>query len=143
MLNYRSSIVVDRPPEHVFEYLSDPAKQALWSDVPMRKLTEGNFATGSRMEVTFGKSPLSARIGLEFSDVQPGQRMAWRTVSGPIDWTGEYRLNPTGDAATELTQEGSFRFKGFWRLLEPMIVAEMRGNELKELQRLKAAAEAA
>ena len=143
MLNYRSSVVVNRPPEIVFEYLADPAKQALWSDVPMRKLTEGNFATGSRMEVTFGKGLLSAKLGLEFSDVQPGRRMAWRTFSGPIAWDGEYRLAPAGEAATELTQEGHMRFKGLWRIFEPLVVAEMRGNEEKELERLKAAAEAA
>lgn len=142
MLNYRSSVVVDRSPEIVFDYLADPAKQALWSDVPMRKLTEGNVATGSRMEVTFGKGPLSARLGLEFSDVQPGRRMAWRTFSGPIDWEGEYRLAAAGDAGTELTHQGRMRFKGLWRIFEPLVVAEMRGNEEKELERLKASAEA-
>ena len=142
MLKYRSAVVVNRPPEIVFQYLADPAKQALWSDVPMRKLTEGHFTTGSRIEVTFGKGPLSAKLGLEFTDVQPGQRMAWRSFSGPIDWDGEYRLAPAGEAATELSQEGRLRFKGLWRILEPLVVAEMRGNEEKELERLKAAAEA-
>jgi uncharacterized protein YndB with AHSA1/START domain len=36
MLTYESSVSIDRPPEVVFGYLIDPAKQALWSDVPMR-----------------------------------------------------------------------------------------------------------
>ena len=55
MIRYESRVVVDRPPEVVFPFLIEPAKQALWSDVPMRKVTDGPFESGSRLEVTFGK----------------------------------------------------------------------------------------
>ena len=41
MVGYGSSVHVARDPSVVFLYLIEPAKQALWSDVPMRRLTEG------------------------------------------------------------------------------------------------------
>src|SRR5687768_17024938 len=101
VLRYGSRVIIDRPPDAVFPYLVEPAKQALWSDVPMRRLSEGPFATGSRFEVTFGRGPLSATIGLELTALEPGRRMAWTTFSGPIRWDGEYRVSPSGDARTE------------------------------------------
>ena len=142
MLRYESMVTIDRPPEVVFSYLVEPAKQALWSDVPMRRLSEGPFATGTRFEVTFGKGPLSATLGLELTALEPERRMAWRTFSGPIRWTGEYRVTPVDAARAELHQEGLLEFTGLWRLLEPLIAGEIRSGEVKELEKLKAAAEA-
>lgn len=143
MIQYESAVRVERPPAVVFEYLVDPAKQALWSDVPMRKLAEGPLTTGSRIEVTFGKGPLKMALGLELTAVEPGRRMAWRTFSGPARWVGEYRMAPTEGGATELRQDGRLELTGLWRFVEPLVATEIRTGELKELERLKAAAEAA
>ena len=142
MITYESKVIVDRPPEVVFDYLVEPAKQALWSDVPMRQLTGGPFAKGTRFEVTFGKGPLSVTLGLELIALEPGRRMAWTTFRGPIRWDGEYRVAPSGDAGSALEQEGRLRFTGLWRLVEPLVAGEIRDGEVKELEKLKAAAEA-
>jgi hypothetical protein len=139
VVSYESRVTIDRPREVVLPYLLEPPKQALWSDVPMRQLTDGPLGTGSRMEVTFGMGPLKATIGLELTVEQP-RRMAFRSFSGPIRWTGEYRLEPAG-AGTEVSQVGRLEFTGLWRLLEPLVGAEISRGEVKELERLKAAAE--
>jgi hypothetical protein len=143
VISYESQATVDRPPETVFPFLIEPAKQALWSDVPMRVLSDGPLGQGSRMELTFGKGPISARIVLELTAVELGRLLSWKTVSGPIDWTGAYRLVPAGASATQISQQGAMRFTGLWRLLEPLVGAEIKGGELKELEKLKAVVEAA
>ena len=142
MISYQSSVSIARPADQVFDYLIEPAKQALWSDVPMRKVTEGPLGAGSRMEVTFGMGPLKALIGLELGPVEPGRRMAFKSYSGPIRWDGEYRLAASGTDATEVSQDGRLTFTGLWRLLEPLVGGEISKGEVKELERLKAAVEA-
>ena len=142
MVSYESTVSIARPPEAVFPYLVEPALQAQWSDVPMRKLTAGPLVTGSRLEVTFGMGPVKATIGLELTAVEAGRQMAWRSFSGPIRWEGEYRLTPSGDG-TELSQEGRLQFTGLWRLIEPLVGAEIRSGEVKELEKIKALVEAA
>ena len=137
MLTYASQVHVDRPPEVVFPYLVEPEQQKLWSDVPMRLLTAGPLAAGSRMEVTFGMGPIKAVVGLEISALDPARRMAFRTFSGPIRWDGEYRLQPSGTHGTELSQEGRLVFTGLWRLVEPIAGREIERGEVKELERLK------
>src|SRR5262245_10004634 len=131
MLSYESHVHVDRSPAAVFPYLIEPQRQALWSDVPMKQLTEGPLAAGSRMEVTFGMGPIKATVGLEISDLEPGRRMAFRSFSGPIRWDGEYTLAPGEIGGTELRQEGRLKFTGLWRLVEPIAGAEIKSGEVK------------
>jgi uncharacterized protein YndB with AHSA1/START domain len=139
-LTYASEVEIARPPEEVFRYLIEPPRQAHWSDVPMRQLTDGELGSGSRMEVVFGMGPIKARIGLELTDVDGPHRMAFRSFSGPIGWDGEYLLTPT-PAGTRLSQTGQLEFRGLWRLLEPLAGAEISRGEVKELERLKVVAE--
>ncbi len=143
MISYDSKVTIGKPPEEVFPYLIEPAKQALWSDVPMRPLTgAGDMRVGTQMEVTFGMGPLKARVGLEITALEPNSRMAFESFSGPIGWKGEYRLSPA-DGGTELSQEGSLTFHGLWRLIQPLVGAEISRGEVKELERLKAVIEKA
>lgn len=142
MLTYKSSVSIDRSPDMVFPYFMEPSKQAQWSDVQMRRLTDGPFGPGTRMEVTFGMGPLKARIGLEITSLEQDRGMTWTSFSGPIRWAGEYRLEPVG-AGTTVSQQGSLTFTGLWRLLEPIVGAEIQRGEEKELEKLKALVEAA
>jgi len=141
MLTYRSQVTVDGTPDTVFRYLIEPALQALWSDVPMRQVTDGPLGVGSRLEVTLGRSPLKATLGLELTAAEPGRRLSFRSFSGPIRWDGEYRLTPSAEGGTEVSQEARLVFTGLWRLLEPLIGAEIRSGEIKELERLKSVVE--
>ena len=141
MLQYSSSVSIARPPDVVFPYFSEVAKQALWSDVPMRRLTDGPFGAGSQIEVSFGMGLLKTRIGLEITELVQDQRMAWRTLYGPIKWSGEYNLEPSG-TGTVVSQRGTLTFTGLWRLAEPMAGAEIQKGEEKELEKLKAVVEA-
>ena len=143
MITYRSEVAIARPPADVWPYLVEREKQALWSDVPMEPLTEGPVRTGSRMRLSFGEGPLRATLTLEISAVEPSSRVAFRTVSqGGIQWDGEYRLTPTSDGVgTRLSQQGTLRFSGLWRLAEPVVGAEIKRNEVAELEKLKAVLE--
>jgi uncharacterized protein YndB with AHSA1/START domain len=141
MLHYQSQVVIERPRETVFSYLIEPARQALWSDVPMRQLTDGPLTSGSRLEVVFGMGPIKARVGLELTSVEEGRRMAFASFSGPIGWAGEYRLTDTESGGTEISQEGTLEFHGLWRLFQPLVGAEISRGEVKELERLKTVVE--
>jgi uncharacterized protein YndB with AHSA1/START domain len=141
VLSYRSQVSIERPPETVFRYLIDPGLQTLWSGVPMRRLTAGDPEPGSQLEVTFAMGPLKARIGLELSKVEPGRVLAFKSFSGPIRWDGEYRLESTEGGATVVSQEGRLAFSGAWRLIEPLVGAEISRGEIKELEKLKSVVE--
>jgi len=141
MKAYRFQVSINRPPDAVFPFLVETEKQALYSDVPMRLVTEGPLRTGSKMEVSMGSGFMKANLGLEMVDVNRDRKMAYKTYSGPIDWQGEYLLEPTQDGGTVVTHEGSMRFHGLWRLAEPLVGAELSRNGAKEMDRMKVAVE--
>ena len=138
MITYGTDVVVARPAGEVWPFLVERDKQALWSDVPMEPLTEGPMHAGSRMRLSFGGGPLRTFLTLEIAALDPGERLAFRTVSkGGIQWDGEYRLAPAEGAGTRLSQQGTLRFTGLWRLVEPILSAEIRQGEIAELEKLK------
>lgn len=141
MLSYRSEVSIQQSPETVFRYLIDPGLQTLWSGVAMRQLTTGDPEPGSQLEVTFAMGPLKTKIGLELSRVEPGHMLAFKTFSGPIRWDGEYRLESSDGRATVVSQEGRLAFSGAWRLIEPLVGAEISRGEIKELEKLKSVVE--
>ena len=142
MISYESEVNVNRPPDTVFRFLIEPDKQAQWADLAMRPLADGPPAQGYRMEISFGLGPIKARMGVEYKAFEPGRRLGFGTFSGPIEWEGEYRLEPTAEG-TKLSQRGRMAFTGLWRLVEPLLGGEIKNGEIKELEKLKAAAEAA
>ena len=138
MISYGSDVVIRRPPAEVWPYLVERDKQALWSDVPMEPLTEALNQAGSRMRLSFGMGPIRTSVTLEYSAYEPPERLAFRTISqGGIQWDGEYRLTATDDGATRLSQQGTLRFTGFWRLAEPVAGNEIRRGEIAELEKLR------
>jgi uncharacterized protein YndB with AHSA1/START domain len=141
-VSYASEVTINRPLDDVFPYIIEPTKQALWSDVPMRRLDgeDGAMRPGSRIEVSFGMGPMKAKVGLEMVAVEDGRRMAWRTFSGPIKWEGEYVLEPAA-GGTRLSQHGTLTFTGLWRLMESMAGREIQSGEVKELEKLKSVVE--
>lgn len=141
MISYGSAVSIAASPEAVYPYLVELEKQALWSDVAMEPITAGPLRTGSQLRLEFGKGPVRVRIVLEFVALDVNRLVEWRTIEGPIRWEGAYRLEPDGPAATRLSQSGRFQFRGLWRLLEPVFGAEMKGAEIKELEKLKSIVE--
>lgn len=138
MVPYSSEVTIARPPSEVFPWLVEPGKQAQWSDVPMQLLTEGPLRQGSRMRLSFGRGPLHASLDLEITSLEPHAKMAFTTVShGGIHWEGGYDLAPAEGGGTRLAQQGMLRFSGLWRVLEPIIGAEIKRGEIAELERLK------
>lgn len=138
MIPYSSEVTIARPPGQVFPWLVEPAKQARWSDVPMQPLTEGPMRQGSRMRLSFGRGPLHASLDLEITSLEPDVRLAFTTVSdGGIQWEGAYDLSPADGGGTRVLQQGMLRFRGLWRVLEPMMGAEIKRGEIAELERLK------
>jgi uncharacterized protein YndB with AHSA1/START domain len=138
MIPYSSEVTIARPPGEVFPWLIEPAKQGQWSDVPMQPLTEGPLRQGSRMRLSLGRGPLHVSLDLEITSLEPDARLAFTTVSdGGIQWDGAYDLTPADGGGTRLAQQGTLRFRGLWRVLEPLIGAEIKRGEIAELERLK------
>lgn len=126
-MKLESSLVINRPVETVWAYISDFKNMPIWStgtlevqltsEPPVRKgstyLWVGQFL-GQRLEVTS-----------EVTEFEPNRAWAYRTLSGPFANAAAYRLEPAdGGARVTISAEGEMN--GFFKLAEPVVAAMTR-----------------
>jgi len=111
-----SEIVINRPPDDVFEFLANPENDPQWrSGVIDLKRVSGNG------------------IGARYA--QGVKTIAFQTVTGPVRPRGRYRLTAVDDG-TRVRFELEADVNGLKRLMAPMVQKTMN-NEVGQLDRLK------
>ena len=138
MIHYSVDITVDRPTADVFPYLADITTYPQWmGGSSTEAISPGPLAPGYRYRYQTDEGEFE----LEVTAVMPGRGFSARTVTGPMDWTGTFEVNPDGDAGSRVLSSGSIRLRGIRRLMEPFAGGEVRQREQAELDRLKALVE--
>lgn len=75
-------VPVDTEPKLVYDALStSEGVNGWWSDH-----TEGPSGIGSTMRVAFPDAPIT--FDFEVVEERPGERVAWKCLSGPPEWVG-------------------------------------------------------
>jgi uncharacterized membrane protein len=140
---FEQEIVIERPPDEVFDYLSDLANLPEWQssivevrredDAPLRegaRFTEVRRVAGRRIEST-----------IEVATLEPGREFALRVVDGPLPGTVRHLVSAEGDA-TRLTVLGELGGGGLRSLAGPLLERAARHEAKSDLRRLKQVLEA-
>ncbi len=143
MTRIEKSVVIDRPVEDVWEYVHDPANDAVWQTSIVETRHEGGPAMDVGTRIVEVRRFLGRRFetSWEVSEFDPPRRSAVRSVSGPIPFTGSYVLEAV-DGCTRFTLRMDTEAHGFFKLAEP-VFGRMAGREMEaNLGHLKDALEA-
>ena len=122
MANIRIAVVINRPVEDVFAFLTDPEKAVEWSSalVESTKTSEGPVGVGTtgRQVIKF----LGRRIesDWELTEFEPNTKISLKSTSGPIASTGTSTFESV-EGGTRVTVEGDAELGGFFRLAEPLV----------------------
>jgi uncharacterized membrane protein len=147
MIQVKRSIVISRPIDEVFTYVSDLRHSAVWQPglEEVRKKTEGPLRVGT--EFTFVRKFLGKRLesGNKFIEYEPNTRVTFVIPSGPVPGEASYLFESTPHG-TKVTSKIQLEFKGLTRLAEPLVTSslirdmETGFDKLKELLENGAAA---
>lgn len=138
MIRYSSVVTIKRPPGVVFAALLDPDRYSQWTEmVDMRLDTPGDAKVGSRGRFRLAKGPIKGMLDYTITELEPDRLVTFQIEHPALTWRAMSRLEPVGDG-TRLEYSGEIRLRGWRRLLEPFMGAEMRAGEDKEVQVLKA-----
>ena len=131
MTRIERSIVIDRPIDEVWEFVHDTTKDALWQTTlaESEKLTGGPMRVGTKVREVRRFLGLRIETAWEVTEYEPNRKSAIRAVSGPVPFTGGYRLDPS-DAGTKFTVNGELDAHGFFKLAEP-VFARITRRELE------------
>jgi len=139
MIEINEEIVVERPAEVVFAFVSDPANTPRYQPdiVSSRIETPGPVRRGTRFQETMKVGPWRIDSSCE---VVEHERPRVVTFAG----TGRmlrYRCQLTFESVPQGTRiriAGTAQPQGWWRLMEPMLRAEMRKAVPQQLARMRA-----
>ena len=126
-MKLESSIVINRPTETVWAYMSNFEKTSTWNPatVEMRLTSEPPLREGSTY--TWVGQFLGRRIesNAEVTVFEPNREFAYKIVSGPFPGTASNRLESVaGSTQVVLTSEADM--SGFFKLAEPVLAAITR-----------------
>ena len=122
MIRLEREVDVNRPPEAVFDYLSDIGHLPAWQPGIQlaEQTTPGAVGQGTqfRMIVRGPTGPIEASG--EIVEFERPRRIGLQGLSGPVDLNGSLDFEPS-DSGTRLRITASIEPKGMLRFMEAMI----------------------
>lgn len=139
MIAVSATVSIARPPELVFNVLSDVERYlASWADGPVAatKATPGPTKVGSVFLITAKAGLMRMRYRYEILGWEPPTRLVGRGVVGPVRFDVEYRLLDAA-GSTDLEQSIRANLSGPFRLAKRVVQNRLRGQVGLELRRLR------
>jgi uncharacterized membrane protein len=140
MIDFTTTIEIDRPVNEVFAYVADPAKLPTWqtNTVEVTQTTDGPLRVGSRLrEVHLAPGGRRLESLVEVTELDPNRVFALRIVEGPLPVDGRFVFAPAATGMTQVAVHGSGRPRGAMRLLAPLLSRVLRRQFAAHLAELK------
>jgi uncharacterized protein YndB with AHSA1/START domain len=143
MITVEQSVVIGRPAEDVFAFVSDQTNAPRWQRglLEVRRTTAGPIGVGTRHNVV--RTLMGRRLTLsnEYTRYEPNTLVAF-TWLGTMPGHASYVVEPAGMDRATLTSRIEMRAAGLFRLAEPLMAAGLRRDVDANLGALKGILEA-
>jgi carbon monoxide dehydrogenase subunit G len=125
MVKVEHSIVIKRPAEVVFGYLTEIANLTEWQSGVLEARSDGPLRVGSTLTELRKFLGMRGESTLEVTELRPNELFSLAVVSGPLPLEVSHRLTPT-DEGTRLDVVVQGEPRGFARLEGPLLVRVVR-----------------
>ena len=132
------AVVISRPRDEVFAFVSDARSRPRWDDsVDSEELTSPEpIGVGTTVRTRLQSMGRDYEIDWEVVEHRPRDRMTVESTSGPMSTTLAYRVDAReGGTAVQFSVTG--RPTGMLRLLQPLIAHRTQRNLDRGFARLK------
>lgn len=129
-------VEIDRAPSEVFAFLADGENDRRWRSGVLDVRRKAGQGQGAVYEQGV-RGPFGRRVpaDYEITEYEPGSRIAFRAITGPVRPEGSYRLEPTA-TGTRVTFVLRCAPAGLAKLMSPMVAKTMK-SEVAQLSKLK------
>ncbi|HEX2110416.1 MAG TPA: SRPBCC family protein [Gaiellaceae bacterium] len=138
------TVVIGRPAQEVFAYVSDLARHPEWQDKLLDATVEGEdpIRVGTRVKQTRRVGRGTRTFTLEVTEHDPPNRLAFQGIDGPVRPQGKITFEPLDGERTRYSAQLDFDGHGLGVLLAPLVRRDARRQLPESLQRLKQRLEA-
>ncbi|WP_367320041.1 SRPBCC family protein [Streptomyces sp. HUAS ZL42] len=129
----RETVDIDRSPEEVFSYITDPSHMPEWqqSAVSAHRVGGAPMSVGSRVKATWQLGRLQFPMTMEVTEFDPPRSWRLRGVEGPARGEVHGTIEPLDDGArSRLTIDLDFESYGLGRALVPLVLRPRARKEL-------------
>ncbi|MGH3648928.1 MAG: SRPBCC family protein [Micromonosporaceae bacterium] len=140
-----SDIQIDRPPEEVYAYATDPTRFSEWQYDVVSVRMEGDSPAdvGTQFTTTRRIGPSQRTMTQEIIEVDPPRHWAARGVDGPLRPSASITVAPLDDGAhSKVTFSLDFEGHGIGRPLVPLVTRMARKGAPLSYRHLKERLEA-
>lgn len=143
MSNENARIIIHRPVEHVYEFMSVPKNRLRYDPklIDVRQTPEGPLRIGTQIvEVRsmFGKR---GEMVTEVVELEPNQRIGYRTLQNdPMNAVGAYQFESVPEG-TRLTLNFAVSPRGIMKLAMPFVGRGLKRDIAAGLENIKAVLE--
>jgi uncharacterized protein YndB with AHSA1/START domain len=126
-------VEIDRPPDEVFQYATDPSRLPDWQESALDARVQGGGAlgVGSRLVVTRRIGRGERTMTTELTTHDPPRSWGGRGIDGPVRGIFTLTVEPLdGGARSRVTIEFDFEGHGLGRLLVPLFVRPQVRKEM-------------
>lgn len=131
----KETIDIDRSPEDVYAYVTDPSHLPEWQEsaVSAHQVGEIPIGVGSRVEVTRRIGRREFPMTMEVTEFDPPRSWTMRGIDGPVRGRVHGTIEAlAGGSGSRLTLDLDFESHGKGKVLVPMVV---RPHARKEMPR--------
>jgi uncharacterized protein YndB with AHSA1/START domain len=126
MFETNNSIFINRPPQEVFNAITDPAKLSLWQSMTetAQWKSNSNHGVGSTMRVVARFLGRKIESDIEITAWEPPRRVDYKFVNGPYPAQVSNTLEPQGER-TLITAKSQGDMGGFFKLAEGLVARQL------------------
>jgi uncharacterized protein YndB with AHSA1/START domain len=128
-----STIEIERPPEEVFAYVTDPARFAEWQRHVVSGGVEGSgpHVVGTRCTTTRRMGGTERTTTQEVTRIDPPRSWSVRGIDGPVRANVDVTVEPLDDGAhSRMTISLEFVGRGIGRMIVPVFVHPTAAKEV-------------
>jgi uncharacterized protein YndB with AHSA1/START domain len=139
-LRIEQSIEIARPPQAVFDFLTDPERLPEWqtSTVEVRRERSGPLEVGERFTEVHAAMGRRLESTVEVAESTPPSAFALKILDGAMPLDGRWTFEPTADG-TRVHFVGEANVGGLKKLARPLIARQFRGYHELLKKRLEGA----
>jgi uncharacterized membrane protein len=142
MARTEHTVVVERPPDEVFAFLTDVSSVPEWQSgaVEVRQLEpEPSVGVGTKYVQVLKFLGRQFEATIEVTEYEPGRRFSIKTLSGPVPFQVQHTLEPSNGEGTKLRVTLEGEPGGLFKIAEPIVMRNAQrqvANDFATLKRL-------
>ena len=138
------SIVIDRPAQEVFAFVSDHTNAPRWQRgvLDVHRETEGPIGVGTRHTLVRAFMGRRMEASNEFTEYEPNRLVSFKITADSVAAQGWYIVELAGSGRTKLTSRIEMQPSGLIRLAQPLMAASLSREVVANLSDLKRLLEA-